>query len=234
MARIEKLYIIVPWKDSVRFPGKNDMLWRYTEEYIRSEIPLMASELGFKKSDIHVHILTRGSCRVPVFDCKVPFSVIEAPDTGKCLYDDMSHWRTVTSDAVNPDCAYAMLQVTQPVRRKGMLVDAVNMLSSTDIELVRSYCKCEDDRWRVIMSDGKPFDFGWAYTHHTHGKGPVEMYDGALYAAAGGCIKWLTNEYVRDGWVYNYTGPVLDIDYPHEYNDMYIRGIQALANQNTK
>lgn len=99
-------------------------------------------------------------------------------------------------------------QLTQPKRRRKLLVDSVNTFLMSEPDVVATYVSWRNDySWREIRKYGDKFMFD----KNIRSSDRKSFYDGALYVA-----KDLTNIFNTDlrwDWVYNYTGPVVDVDY---------------------
>ncbi len=71
-----------------------------------------------------------------------------------------------------------LLQLTQPKRRSGLLVDVINDLLKQDTRLVTSFVKVPfEEPWRVINANGD----NWNEAIRNTGIDYLKLYDGAVY-----------------------------------------------------
>lgn len=208
-----EVVIIVPKQDkSTRFPGKNALLWRYTRRWLGRELRLLASH-GYRAE---VVLLLPPGKSLRGF---------------RSLVNDGSDQRELIPAALRElgkpeETFFCIAQLTQPVRRCGLLLDALEKLKGAESRFFVTSCVCwPRGEWRWGLTD--------------EGRRQVEtrqdvaaQMDGALYAWQGNrCPVWSG---VPSVMVLNYIGPVVDVDYAWQFNEQYIQGVQALAEQNFK
>lgn len=182
------IHILICNKPSTRFPGKNELLFDYTYLWLLREARELNEEFCVytvgKRLNVTVprgwrHIDT--PCNNHHEDIKLAMEAIEA-------------------DAFD---AYALPQLTQPLRRRGLLIEAVDLMREYGLPVISASRETVKD-WRKIDVMGK-----WG----ERGNDAIRlMYDGALYV-------WSNDTF---GSVFDNTAPhsvianadaVVDIDY---------------------
>ena len=184
--------VFVTAKESERFPGKNGLLWRFTEAWLAAEagaaregvrvwfagdvpdgvrLPRWWRALDLRAADHHAlqqemerEVLRRRSCEMPVF---------------------------------------VLAQLTQPLRRRGLLEEVA--AAARGFGAAATYCAGRLDGWRRVSADG------WG--EHADERGL--LMDGALFAWRPGRMNdsWRARvPWSRRGLVCNYAGPVVDVD----------------------
>lgn len=130
----------------------------------------------------------------------------------------------------SPDATWVQVQLTQPVRRFGLLSDVLTAVD--DKNLVLTYAEWDDLKWREVLDKGS---LPWDYRQRDE-KPSKRYYDGAVAAWRGDVSKLfrLYDENVPKTWVKNTMTPVCDIDSPWQYHNEYLTGLSKLANQNNK
>lgn len=213
--------VLVPWyRQSTRCPSKNKALWPYTRDWLTRELEHMPDNWW-------VDVLVLGAKgNSELYEDVPPLNWTYA------LYSQREDLQPLAGllDAAydNHDLhrcdALVLAQLTQPVRRKGLLRDCVDeLLASEDPSkvLVRTCTYWSREEWRAEYPAAQQED---VQAYH---------YDGALYAWAGRPT-WVgnTDDNRLAAWVHNYTGPVVDVDYKWQWCPEYIAGVQALADRN--
>ena len=204
------LHVIVPWKESARFPGKNNILYGKTAAYIKEFSGSWPEACGAVEMRKVLLVGAEGSVPKdlpPASDMRDGAStVVIGMGAGWSQHDVIREYLRRAGAA--KDDFVVLLQVTQPVRRDSLVNIALRALAlKPGRDLVTSYVLWEDDRWRTLH--GK--DVEGAQQHEFS---PCMLYDGAVYAWRAGKVAALS-DLPKDGvrFVYNYTGPVVDIDY---------------------
>lgn len=214
-----KLFITVPWKASKRFPGKNLLLWPYTVRYVADSLPavegmftdivwcIVARDDGDTLPDIGAAAETAG----------IPLLVFKAH--GSSHMEDMWEWSE--SVGVSDGDVVIMLQVTNPVRRPGLLRDAAE--AAADGGVVRTYTRCDNVSWLALDNpDSRP------------DSPSVDVFDGALFAARGGDMSWVGTRDPRPcTYIFNYSGPVCDVDTEDQFDTGLIAALSAMAAKDT-
>lgn len=217
--------IITNTKESQRFPGKNDKLIKYTMEWLNEEL----NDLN----DPNVHVwyflretMTDHKCHQYIINDN--FHVVYTPDDKTSdSHRDLFDW-IQSNVIVDPKERFIQVQLTQPVRRKGLLKDVIKAID--DENLVLTYTQFDDMRWREIMDKGS---LPWDYRQKDE-KEYKCYYDGAIAGWTGDVSKLfrLYDEKVPKCWIKNTVTPVCDIDSPWQFNHNYISGLKSLAEQN--
>lgn len=207
--------IIADTKSSSRFPGKNKLLWEYTMDYLALQAPELAEE-----HQVNIHILG-SELTQPIKVRSIDGCNVMVRTVPNDFSQDITHvllwwYKNVLPQ---PGDINIQLQLTQPLRRPKLLKDTVDKVIETNAPLVKSYVEWQNDSWRNVEGDLKR-------TCDT-----VRLYDGAIYAWTG-FPDWIAAHPAGSVYVKNYTGPVVDIDYPWQYNRDYIEGVRRLASNN--
>lgn len=205
-----KLHVIVPWKESSRFPGKNLLLYGSTASHVMENVASWAGAV--RAGSVAVVLLVGRNGDAP----KVPSASCLCDGAVSHIVDMEPGWEQL--DVVNkyladvgadPMDIVAVLQCTQPVRRDMLVYDALLTMYSSEgrKDLVTSFVEWEDDRWRTIRGNGLEGRQEREYR-------PCMYYDGAVSVWRAGNVRHISKfSPDRVAWVYNYTGPVVDIDY---------------------
>lgn len=195
-----KLLISIPnTKKSERFPGKNKLLSQYTVDWLNEELKNLPEEWEVKVLELVSPWTEEYVTTYDKFD--VPY--------------DNEHQKSLEylQKRVEADL-HIHVQVTQPKRRRGLFKDAVNTYLTTNADVISSYVTWRDDlSWRELKRNGNRVMFNKELRSEEH----KTYYDGAIYVAKDLSKIFDTN--AQWDWVYNYAGPVCDIDYREE---MYI------------
>lgn len=209
------MFITVPWKASARFPGKNLLLWPYTARYVADSIPTVEGMF----TDILWYIVARDDGeQLPDTSSAedaagIPLTVFKAH--GSSHMTDMQEWSE--SIGVADGDVVVMLQVTNPVRRPGLLRDAVDAAARGSI--VRSYTRCDNTAWLDLSAPGpRP------------SAPTIDLLDGAVFAAQGGDMSWVGERDPRPcTYIFNYRGPVCDIDTPDQFDEAMVHALSQMA-----
>lgn len=206
------MFVIVPWKASERFPGKNLLLWPYTVEYLDAELAHTATMF----SGTAVWIAARDDGDALPDECTVAgIPVRTCMVHGNSHMSDMQEWSE--SVGVGDRDTVVMLQVTNPVRRPGLLSDAAYAAARGSI--VRSYTKCDNTAWLDLREPGPRPDMP-----------VINVLDGAVFAAPGGDMSWVGERDPRPcTYIFNYRGPVCDIDTPDQFDETLVRALSQMA-----
>lgn len=208
--------LILNTKESERFPHKNEFLLKYTVDWLRNELKTIGQ-------DYKVVYVTRENMKaqVPILNNLVH---LESPDDDSIS----SNHRAVLGWVVehfNPNDKFVQLQLTQPVRREGLLKDVIDKIENDNV--VISYTMTRDDSWRIV-------DNGTLENVESRSDDIHRYLDGAIDGWTGNPEKIFDLPIRKKTWVRNMFGPIVDIDYRWEYHSDYIKGAQALCNQNEK
>lgn len=220
--------IIIPaTKDSERFPGKNSLLKVYTENYLA----LHAADIAEQGDLVTIYTLYRegGSpvrIQAPGCNCvSLQVPSLHADNMVSCMLWWYNNCHP-GDEEIN-----IQLMLTQPVRRPKLMHDAISVMAGDPkVRLVKTYSTWVHDNWRVLDENfNLPTD---TQQGHTRTMPATMLYDGALYAWRG-IPDWIgENAYPGTVYIPNYTGPVVDIDYPEQFNRDYIEGVRRLASHN--
>lgn len=151
------IHVLICNKASSRFPGKNELLFDYTYIWLIRELSLIDEECSVytvgKRLDIETprgwtHINT--PCNNHHDDIRMAMAAINADDSD----------------------AYALPQLTQPLRRRGLLSGAVDKMREFGLPVI-SASRSRIDEWRELDMLGR-----WK---KQDASGRRLIYDGALY-----------------------------------------------------
>lgn len=209
--------LICDTKESERFPGKNDLLLDNTINWLLDEVQDFSED-----ENVHIWYISRvGSGFNDSFDfnnCHIVFS----PDNSiSDNHKELLQW--FDESYGKQDDVYVLLQLSQPIRRNGMLREAVDKVE--DDNVVLSYTMWGSNAWRVV-------DNGTLEHESDRDDDIHRFYDGAIYVWKGNSAKIFDLKRQKKEWVHNYVGPVCDIDHPWEYERSYIKGLKNLSKQN--
>lgn len=207
--------IITNAKQSERFPGKNEILLDYTIDWLIEEADDTMEFWYISRED---EVFPEG--RIDLNNCHILF----APENKK--YDDhksLLEWAEIEINGGKND-KFVLLQLTQPVRRKGLLQEALEV--STKDNVVVSYSEWTNEHWRTVDKGTLEFidDRDKESSH--------KYYDGAIYVWQNDVKKIFDLPNQNKVWVKNGTMPVCDIDRPWQYSTDYIKGLEELVKQN--
>lgn len=213
---MKNVHILIPdTKDSDRFPGKNDLLEKYTFDWLAEEL----------EDGVHVwYLLCEDDKWTGSLDSEnlhVLFVPFEIHDNHK----QMLSWvtRHICEEYGN-DSRFVQLQLTQPVKRSGMLKEIVDGIDENNVVL--TYTLWGNYGWRLV--DNGTLEYESERDNSIH-----RFYDGTVVAWKGlNSDRIFDLRHQKKHWVKNYTGPVCDVDYAWEYNENYVKGLQELCNQN--
>lgn len=202
--------IILPnSKESERCPNKNRALRKYTLDWLESEIPTIEDEntiaIVWELRNKNVPVDTTN-------DTKYTFKInpLFIPDEHS---NDMRPLMKYTEKYIKGD-VNILAQLTQPMRRDGLLKDVVNSVLNDPIKLTVTYAEMRGESWRVIINDN------WTEAlRSTPEANIIKLYDGALYGWSSDITsKCLWKHNKRKNCVKN-TSQVVDIDYPHQLEE---------------
>ncbi len=182
------IHVLITVKPSTRFPGKNARLIGYT-------ITWLAQEILYSKEEVRVYTVGERS-ELP---CVLPPSWQHIQCLTGSHRGDIEFAEKHISPT--PDDVLVLAQLTQPLRRFGLLGDVVN--------LVREYgsavtaCQARHDEWRKVDSSG-------SWNPVKGGRGL--LHDGALFGWIAGNVGDIFSATVPHGVAMNYSGSVVDID----------------------
>lgn len=211
--------LICDTKESERFPGKNDLLLDNTINWLLDEIQDFTED-----ENVHVwYILREGSNFNGSFDFNNCHIIFSPNDSTSDSHKKLFKW--FESKYGMPGDVYVQPQLTQPIRRSGMLREAVDAVTSDNVVL--TYTLWGSSAWRMV-------DNGTLENESDRNDDIHRFYDGALYVWMGDSDKIFDLRNQNKVWVKNYCGPVCDIDHPYEFNSEYLKGLGKLAKQNEK
>lgn len=197
--------IICNNKDSKRNPGKNKRLYCFTADWLKRE-----AEAITKKTDFEIQIIeTRAQQNmlgdVASFElCKnAKWTLVCAEPCGvHCIAakEAMNHLQ-------DPDVV-VLLQLSNPVRRPGLLFDAVN-LAAVSNRVVASCVLDYSDDWRRVRYDK---------SINPRSNEKVTKIDGAMYAWNPDAVPVyeVFQPLAPKEWVLNYEGEVADVDWRYQ------------------
>lgn len=193
-------------KESSRCPNKNRLLRKFTLEYLQRELPLIETE------DKICLVWELRNENVPVDDsedAKYTFKVnpLYIPDK---FSEDMKPLLKYAESRIKGDI-YVLLQLTQPVRREGLVKDVIDQVIEDSTRLTTTYAEIPGETWRVITNGN------WNEAlRHKPDASSIKLYDGACYGwSADVGSKCLWQWHRRKNFVKN-GEKVIDIDYPQE------------------
>lgn len=168
-------------KESERLPNKNRLLRQYTLDWLEEELKTLPK-------DWQVSVLELRNERVKVDtsnDCKLSFTIEPrfAPNEASHEMQDLLHRMT---DNAPQDAIKVLLQLTQPKRRKGLLLDAIKAHLRNPELLTTSFVEQPFEAWRIVRFRN------WNEYSRTRKDGQsISLYDGAVYAWRGDCsVLW--------------------------------------------
>lgn len=179
------IHIQVTVKPSERFPGKNNLLWKYTYLWLLSEKSRI-------KEDISIYI-------VGITD------EIKNPPTGVILIDvdKGSHLADIlAAESIikpNKDDVFVLTQVTQPLRENGLLEKIVQSARKNKSAVTVTK---QSGKWRDATNEGK-----WCGGNKTN----KLCIDGALFAWTPGNAKYIFTPRAKHGLILN-NAPLVDIN----------------------
>lgn len=203
--------IIIPnTKESTRLKNKNRMLRDYTLQWLAKEIPTIESQeqiaIVWELRNKNVPVNTEN-------DKQYSFKIypLFVPDEYSNDMKPLLKWceKRIKGD-VN-----VLLQLTQPLRREGLLSDTITTLDNNPKLLVASYAEVPGERWRIIH------DNRWLEEYrNTNESDTIKLYDGSIYAwdTDYKCAACLWNFKQKKSFVKN-TEYLVDIDYQKDYDN---------------
>lgn len=163
------LYVIIPVKRSSRFPGKNEVLAPYTRGWL-------AQELLYVPCSVAVYTVGRWEERPSCFPPPALWPHFEADGRGGMQGDLELFTRAMM--ARDEDALFVLCQLTQPLRERGLLTRAVELVRDEWQLPVVSGINSRTDGWRVMDDDGR-------HGAHAPDDARVIRLDGAVYAWRG-------------------------------------------------
>ena len=202
-----KVKILIPnSKESVRLPNKNRILRRYTLQWLDHEIKSLGNEY-----EVEVIELRNSKVAVDTSDdhrLGYKITALFCPDEVSREMRDLIEW----SEDRTESSLIILLQLTQPMRRKGLLKDALRAIRDHDGYLVCSYVRQPfSEAWRVISGNR------WNETIRRDKEQYLDLYDGALYGWQGKNQRLLWDYEREKRLIYNYTGSLVDVDTIEDY-----------------
>lgn len=160
------VFYLIPWKNnSERLPYKNHLLLDYTLDYLRAEKVDFTNVFTFGKDSPNLKTIKH----------------IQLPDEA-----DTCHKSAVANTLIRlqpkPHDIIVQLQITQPLRRAGLVSDAVSLARESDKSVI-SYTAV-DCTGRVLHANGVI----WEGCQHRKTPLILHLYDGAIYA--GSVANW--------------------------------------------
>lgn len=187
------IHVLITVKPSVRFPGKNKRLFPYTAIWLHNEIANTEEAVRVytvgERSELPEKLPT-GWIHLDVLTGSHKGDVVEAE---RLIHPDR------TADTL------ILLQVTQPLRRCGLLADMVKAAHGGEEKSAVSAALCEGSNWRFLTCNGKWDGF------KTHSSRSLRI-DGACYAWRPGYAEAIFDANVPHATVQN-LNMICDIDY---------------------
>lgn len=151
------IHVLICNKPSTRFPGKNELLFDYTYIWLLGELSLIDEECS---------VYTVGK-RLNV-DTPRAWTHINTPCNNH--HEDIR----MAMEAINADDSdvYVLPQLTQPLRRRGLLSEAIDKMREFGLPVI-SASRSRIDEWRELDMLGR-----WK---KQDASGKRLIYDGALY-----------------------------------------------------
>lgn len=185
------IYITV--KHSTRFPGKNKLLFPATQSWLMEELPTLTEPYK-------IHIVGQVDELEGYLD---GFSLVEC-HTGSHR-GDLEYAVEVTQ----PDDVSILIQLTQPVKRRGLLNDVIEHTRAYGVAITG----CVYEQWRTLDIKGH-----WG---NKDDKTHVVMHDGALYGWMPGRLGDIFDHDATHAVVINHNGLPVDIDYKEDLLPVY-------------
>ncbi len=183
------IHVLITVKPSVRFPGKNRRLFHYTAIWLAYEIMNLQEP---------VQVWTVGA-RGELPEHLPPTWRHIQTATGTHKGDIEEAMRQIAPNAEND--IFVLLQLTQPVRRAGLLANIVDAAFCRGVAVSAS--TAEINGWRTLSGEGS-----WDFNKTPHAK----MIDGACYAWRPRYLEEVFDPEARHGYVMNTNG-IVDVDY---------------------
>lgn len=184
------IHVLITVKPSTRYPGKNARLAGYTVAWLAWEI-LHTEEA--------VQVYTVGARQELPRDLPPGWHHIGC-STGSHR-GDIEHAEAQIVTA--PGDVMILAQLTQPLRRRGLLADVAEMARWHGCAVTA--CDFRRDEWRALSYSG-----AW----NAHKGGREVLHDGALYGWQPGKVGMVFDATSDHGVVLNYAGAPVDIDTP--------------------
>ena len=190
------IHVVITAKPSTRFPGKNKCLAPYTIAWVERERTLTAED---------VQVYTVGSRSEFPEELPESWQHIECAEGSHLA--DLSHAENEIAPLRGD--VFVLVQLTQPLRRTGLLPDIVNAVRAGRYGTAVTYVvQPSTSAWRVLSAEGS-----WARLKTPE---PLRLLDGACFAWLPGRLPDIFIPHTPHAAVYNYTGDVVDVDYPSD------------------
>lgn len=187
----EPIHIIIPVKQSHRYPGKNRALYGFTLQWLYQELldnPELQYTLTIVGDPKEVPYLPENA-NILVTDCKSQY------------YDILTAARQYNEADI-----FVHLQLTQPVRQRGLLKKAIQAYLDTHIPVI-SATMMYDESWRVLNKHGN-----WKGNCKDYDK-KVAHYDGAIYVWQPDNLKNVFNKDAQHIVIIQDLPWLIDVDY---------------------
>lgn len=182
------VHIFITVKPSTRLPGKNARLAGYT-------IAWLAMELLYTTEPVRVYTVGARS-ELPA---RLPTNWRHIECLTGTHRGDLEQAERAAAPAAGDVCI--LVQLTQPLRRCGLLADVVEQTRSHGCAV--TVCNGRQDDWRTILPGGR-----WQQTKGQR----VALHDGALYGWQPGKAADIFTPCTPHAVVVNYTGQPVDVD----------------------
>lgn len=193
------IYVVISAKPSTRFPGKNKRLAPYAIAWVERERTLTAEA---------VQVYTVGFRSE--FPEELPEDWLHIECSEGSHKADLAH----AEEEVVPvrGGVFVQVQLTQPLRRTGLLQDLANAVRAGRYGTAVTYVvQPSTPAWRVLSAEGS-----WPRCKTPE---PLRLLDGACFAWLPGRLPDIFIPHTQHAAVYNYTGDVVDVDYPSDIPD---------------
>lgn len=206
------IHVLITVKESVRFPGKNRLLWGYTQAWL-------AQEMQGILEDVRVWVVGEVG----------PFRDLIPARWHMLSFHDGDHGRVQAlaeaeilklcadeeADGVEP--VFVLCQLTNPLRRRGLLGDAVASARAAGAAVSYSLAPCLEWREAAVRlepaSDDESRLAGRAFCEVAHGlPGCVAVLDGCIFAWTRGRCEDSRRFGGGATRVFNLQGALCDID----------------------
>lgn len=197
------VHILIAVKPSERFPNKNKILANYTIIWLLNEIAYLGEE---------AKVYTVG------YRNELPETL---PTNWQHFeYHNEDHQKVLeyAESIIKPkdDDILILAQLTQPIRRRGLLKDVIE--STRQGKTTITACYDSNNNWRIVDKNGR-----W----QTKSKNYCLFYDGALYGWKPRHILEVFDKDIEHSVIINYNQTPIDIDYitniPFGIDEMYLK-----------
>lgn len=154
------IYAFICTKESVRFPGKNELLLPYTLAW-----------LGYASMVVRdkVEIVSLGPSRPKDLPIKIRHITIDSPSHKAVIEYGMQAVKACKSDI------FILPQLTHPIRRPDLLAKIIEKMPAGECSAV-TVTRRPSSAWRIVDPQGR-----WAAKNEA----PLPLHDGVLYAWRG-------------------------------------------------